>query len=806
MATVDLGKIRVHWRGAYSSSTTYEHNDGVTYNNSSYAYINNTATAGTTPTTTTHWQIIAQGVATMTTRGDMVFYGASGNERLSAGTSGQYLQTKGASADPVWAEGSLPSQQPYRGVLKYTYTSSLVPQVWPGTIDPASYTNSTGIFTKTAHGLIDGQRIRFVGSSNITAGSIFELDYTYYVRDSDANSFKLCKTFVYHESAPTVGTQLTGGTDINVTVTNMYRQRLLSDNWMGFDTDCWALGTEASGLRKIVEGTTVSEIEFGLSTNYKLGGMMHAVGMRHVNRFTYIDSSYTIWSSGRQGYPGDGIYNESDSQASGGWSPAIYPLSGGLRAGEKFVQIIDLGWRSWCARTNMGGLFSCGMGNHGSLGHGNTASQRMLKRIQYFDENDLFVLGVACSPAQYSDSGDGYPNTFVVCAKRGAGTTEGIPNYEWRGLYAHGHNQTHGSLGIGSLTDAHTPTRVSNLTAQVQQLTCGSGMYASKMVMATTDDTSRAQADGNKTVWTWGGNEHGFGDGTLSKFETSPGNYGLNFDDAHDACWIINYGSDRDRANGDGTMINFFLTSTGKAYMCGVNNNGQGGVGNATDVSTWAHSGGSIRFREIWCNERTTFGLEGVPGTGHHGQTWGTWGLPSTYKACGRNGIYRVYSSNNTENITTFQEQPNQLSEFTYDVDGDAVLFPKDQIVHIPLNHEHDPCTMVLDANGNIWVWGDDDNYDYHYGASGTTLQYPNMVCKNFGQVTQYEDGVHNLCGKGLYPAIVKGFAPHQSRAIIVVQDNNGAIYAQGANYDELNAKGMQGDTRGLSLYTNDVT
>ena len=61
MATVDLGKIRVHWRGAYSSSTTYEYNDGVTYNNSSYAYINNTATAGTTPTTTTHWQIIAQG-------------------------------------------------------------------------------------------------------------------------------------------------------------------------------------------------------------------------------------------------------------------------------------------------------------------------------------------------------------------------------------------------------------------------------------------------------------------------------------------------------------------------------------------------------------------------------------------------------------------------------------------------------------------------------------------------------------------------------------------------------------------------
>lgn len=38
-------------------------------------------------------------------RGDILFYGAAGWELLHAGTSGQFLQTSGAGADPVWASG-----------------------------------------------------------------------------------------------------------------------------------------------------------------------------------------------------------------------------------------------------------------------------------------------------------------------------------------------------------------------------------------------------------------------------------------------------------------------------------------------------------------------------------------------------------------------------------------------------------------------------------------------------------------------------------------------------------------------------
>ena len=39
-----------------------------------------------------------------TTRGDIIFRGASADQRLAAGTSGYFLKTLGSSADPVWSE------------------------------------------------------------------------------------------------------------------------------------------------------------------------------------------------------------------------------------------------------------------------------------------------------------------------------------------------------------------------------------------------------------------------------------------------------------------------------------------------------------------------------------------------------------------------------------------------------------------------------------------------------------------------------------------------------------------------------
>jgi hypothetical protein len=56
----DLGKVSLKPRGTYSSAVEYEYLDLVTFNGSSYVYINTTATTGITVTNTNYWQCLAQ--------------------------------------------------------------------------------------------------------------------------------------------------------------------------------------------------------------------------------------------------------------------------------------------------------------------------------------------------------------------------------------------------------------------------------------------------------------------------------------------------------------------------------------------------------------------------------------------------------------------------------------------------------------------------------------------------------------------------------------------------------------------------
>ena len=108
MATVNLGNIKLNWKGAYNSSTAYIVDDVVSYNGSSYVCIQ--ASTGNLPTVTTYWnQMSAAGTdgtdvgPTITTQGDILYRDGAGLQRLGAGTSGQFLKTQGTGANPVWA-------------------------------------------------------------------------------------------------------------------------------------------------------------------------------------------------------------------------------------------------------------------------------------------------------------------------------------------------------------------------------------------------------------------------------------------------------------------------------------------------------------------------------------------------------------------------------------------------------------------------------------------------------------------------------------------------------------------------------
>jgi len=107
MSTLDLGKIKLVWRGPYDNSTAYTPDDVVSSGGSSYICI--LASTGNAVTNTTYWNVLAQAGTdgtdvgtTLTTQGDILYRDGSGLQRLAAGTSGQVLQTGGSGANPSW--------------------------------------------------------------------------------------------------------------------------------------------------------------------------------------------------------------------------------------------------------------------------------------------------------------------------------------------------------------------------------------------------------------------------------------------------------------------------------------------------------------------------------------------------------------------------------------------------------------------------------------------------------------------------------------------------------------------------------
>ena len=114
MATINLGAIKFNWKGAYNSGTSYAVDDVVSSGGNSYvciqahsnqavgnatAYWNIMSSAGTNGTDGSDGTDLS---TTLTTRGDIVFKGASALTRLPKGTAGYYLK-QGAN-DPEWGE------------------------------------------------------------------------------------------------------------------------------------------------------------------------------------------------------------------------------------------------------------------------------------------------------------------------------------------------------------------------------------------------------------------------------------------------------------------------------------------------------------------------------------------------------------------------------------------------------------------------------------------------------------------------------------------------------------------------------
>jgi hypothetical protein len=135
METINLGAIKFNWTGAYNSSTSYAVDDVVSSGGNSYVCIQAHSTAQAVGDATAYWNIMsAKGTngtngtngtdvgTTITAQGDILYRNASGLAKLGAGTSGQYLETKGTGANPVWSTVSTGAYS-IAQVLRTAFTS-----------------------------------------------------------------------------------------------------------------------------------------------------------------------------------------------------------------------------------------------------------------------------------------------------------------------------------------------------------------------------------------------------------------------------------------------------------------------------------------------------------------------------------------------------------------------------------------------------------------------------------------------------------------------------------------------------------
>ena len=146
MATLNLGRIKPVFRGAYAGGTAYVVDDIVTSGNETFICIQ--ASTGNATSNASYWtKLAAKGTdgtdvgATITTQGDILYRDGSGLQRLAKGTAGQALKMNTGATAPEWGTGGglvLLSRQ--------SITSNVTSVDFNNTIITSAYDNYLFIF------------------------------------------------------------------------------------------------------------------------------------------------------------------------------------------------------------------------------------------------------------------------------------------------------------------------------------------------------------------------------------------------------------------------------------------------------------------------------------------------------------------------------------------------------------------------------------------------------------------------------------------------------------------------------------
>ena len=164
MATLNLGRIKPVFRGAYSGSTAYVVDDIVTHGNESFICIQAHGAGTQATSVTAYWtKLAAKGTdgtdvgTTITTQGDILYRDGSGLQRLAKGTAAQTLKMNSGATAPEWVTAAGGSILQMKTVQMATFATTTSTSLGTSAYDIAGLTMVMTPTLATSHILVTGQ-------------------------------------------------------------------------------------------------------------------------------------------------------------------------------------------------------------------------------------------------------------------------------------------------------------------------------------------------------------------------------------------------------------------------------------------------------------------------------------------------------------------------------------------------------------------------------------------------------------------------------------------------------------------------
>ena len=238
MATLNLGRIKPVFQGAYNNSTAYVVDDIVTFGDETFICIQ--ASTGNATSNASYWtKMAAKGTngtngtdvgTVITTQGDILYRDGSGLQRLPKGTASQVLAINSGATAPEWVE-------PAGGMWKKLSTQTLGSDV--GTVE---FTNTylTNAYTdfcvvisnlETASETNLRTRVRKVGDSSFTTGN-YEYGIRAFKSDGTTDSGSSNSNDMFLVTPNNLRAEVAKPANIRITYYNMFD----TNSYVGFES------------------------------------------------------------------------------------------------------------------------------------------------------------------------------------------------------------------------------------------------------------------------------------------------------------------------------------------------------------------------------------------------------------------------------------------------------------------------------------------------------------------------------------------------------------------------------------------